>query len=120
MARDKTKWLIAAIRILGAMFTIVLFTVRTVHGAESSLLPDGLTGPSLIAAALVYMAKTIYELVTNQKVGDEQSSNPKLNDAAWQMLTAHMDREEELFKNLTYAQDRTAAALTALTIQIAK
>jgi hypothetical protein len=120
MVHDKTKWIMTAARIVGATAAIVLLTVRAVYGAESTPLPDGLTGPAIIASALLYMAKTIYELVTRHKIGEEQSTNPKLNDAAWQILTSHMEREEELFKQLTYAQDRTAAALTQLTIQISK
>lgn len=117
--KHEREWIVAGIKIISAGLAIMVLTVRAVYGAETSPLPDGLTGPALISAALVYMAKAIYELTVKRK--DESSlDQPKLNAAAWQMLVEHMHREEGLFDKMTQAQDRVAQALTQLALKIEK
>ncbi len=118
MRHETLKWPIAIARLAGPVLAITILTERAVYGAETNFLPDGFTGPALIGAAFVYMAKTIYELVIRRKDPTKEEEDPRLNAAAWQMLIQHMDREEKLFEQLAQAQDRTTAALTQLTLRI--
>ena len=70
---------------------------------------------------LLNLAKSIYLLVQERRQDrrrtDRSGDDARLNDAAWQLLTSHMEREERLFETLTATVARSSEGVRELLVR---